>query len=51
MAIVPQTTPGSAIEEAFVADRLKFWARFTKFTTGAAAAVVVLLVFMWIFIA
>ena len=38
------------IDEAFVADRVMFWSRFTTFTTGAVIAVVVLLVLMAVFL-
>lgn len=49
----PATTTdgGPSLEEAFVADRMTFWNRFTRFTTFSVVAVVVLLIGMWIFIA
>ena len=48
---VQETSTGPNIEEAFVADRQIFWSRFTNFTTGAVVAVVLLLIFMWLFLA
>ncbi len=45
-----QPTSGPNIDEAFVADRVMFWSRFTTFTTGAVIAVVVLLVLMAVFL-
>lgn len=39
-----------AITDAFVADRLAFWGRFTKFVTYGAIAIAVLLVLMAIFL-
>ena len=51
MAIEPQTeTTGPNIAEAFAEDRQIFWKRFTSFTTGAAIAIVILLVAMWLFL-
>lgn len=49
----PATTTGGgpSLEEAFVADRMTFWNRFTRFTTYSVIALVVLLIGMWIFIA
>ena len=35
-----------SIEEAFIADRQSFWTGFTKFTTYAIIAIVLLLVVM-----
>lgn len=46
-----ETSSGPDITQAFIADRQKFWSRFTSFTTGAVVAVVLLLVAMWFFIA
>lgn len=47
----PATTGQPNLEEAFVADRMTFWNRFTQFTTYSVIAMVVLLIGMWIFIA
>ncbi len=47
----PHSAPASNTDEAFVADRQIFWSRFTNFTTGAAVAVVVLLIGLWLFVA
>ena len=43
-------TQGASIDEAFVADRQKFWSSFTSFTTYAVVAVVVLLIAMAVFL-
>ena len=43
-----QTAPAAA--EAFVADRQAFWGSFTRFVTMGAAAIVVLLILMAIFL-
>ena len=43
-------TQGANIDEAFVADRQKFWSSFTSFTTFAVVAVIVLLILMAIFL-
>jgi hypothetical protein len=37
-------------EEAFVADRQKFWRLFTGFVAGNAAAIALLLILMAIFL-
>ena len=50
MAPVPDKMIPS-IEDAFVADRVIFWARFTNFTKYAAIALAVLLVGMYLFLA
>lgn len=47
---VTQQTTGPAIEDAFLADRQKFWGRFTSFTTRAAGVVVVVLLGLLIFV-
>ena len=47
----PATTGQPTLEEAFVADRITFWNRFTQFTTYSVIAMVVLLIGMYIFIA
>ena len=44
-----QSTPTTKIDEAFVADRQIFWSRFTTFTTGAVAAVAVVLAGLYFF--
>ena len=44
------TTPVPAITDAFVADRMAFWGRFTKFVTYGAIAIAVLLVLMALFL-
>lgn len=48
----PETHPtqGANIDEAFVADRQKFWSSFTSFTTFAVVALVVVLILMGIFL-
>lgn len=42
---------GPSLEEAFVADRMTFWNRFTQFTTYSVIAMVVLLIGMYVFLA
>ena len=50
MALPPNTTTGSTIEDTFLADRAMFWTRFTSFTKGSVIAIVVLLIGMLIFL-
>lgn len=47
-----QTTiaTGAETEDAFVADRQRFWNGFTRFTTGAVAVIVLVLVLLWVFL-
>ena len=45
----PQRPSASKIDETFIADRQIFWSRFTNFTTGAVAAVAVLLIALYVF--
>lgn len=40
-----------SIEDAFIADRVTFWASFTSFAKYSVAAIVVLLILMWLFLA
>ena len=44
----PQNTSTGKIDETFIADRQIFWSRFTTFTTGAVAAVAVLLIGLYV---
>ena len=45
------TSPNAPLtEEAFMADRLRFFHQFTSFATGCTIALVVLLVLMAIFL-
>lgn len=44
------TTPVPTITDAFLADRMAFWGRFTKFVTYGAIAIALLLVVMAIFL-
>lgn len=44
-----QSAPMDNIDKAFIADRQIFWSRFTTFTTGAAIAVTVLLIGLYVF--
>ena len=44
------TSSAPVTNEAFLADRQKFWASFTGFTTGSVVALVALLVLMAIFL-
>lgn len=39
------------ITQSFIVDRQAFWGRFTSFSTGAAVAIVVLLIGLWLFVA
>jgi hypothetical protein len=51
MADTMHTSPtGPVTEEAFLADRLKFWDSVTKFMTRVAVALVVLLTLLWYFL-
>lgn len=51
MAQTSSSTSGAPVtEDAFLADRQKFWSSFTGFTTGSVIAVVALLVLMAIFL-
>jgi hypothetical protein len=50
MADPTPTTSPAVTEEAFLEDRMAFWGWFTKFTVGAVAAVVIILVGMAIFL-
>jgi hypothetical protein len=36
--------------QAFIADRLLFWKRFTHFTVGAVIVIILLVVGMWLFL-
>ncbi len=38
------------IEDAFYADRLAFWGRFTNFVTGGGIAIAVLLILLAVFL-
>lgn len=44
------TTPAPVTEEAFVADRQRFWAGFGHFTLGVVIFLVILLGLMGIFL-
>jgi hypothetical protein len=48
MAQSPTSPPTT--EEAFTADRMSVWASFCNFSTVAAAAIVVLLILLAIFL-
>jgi hypothetical protein len=41
---------GPTTTEGFLADRMKFWASFTRFTTFVALFLVVLLAALWWFL-
>ena len=47
---VDASTPGPAIEEAFVADRMAFWGWFTSFVMGGGIAIAVLLALLAFFL-
>lgn len=46
----PTVFRGPAIEEAFLADRQRFWFGFTRFTVGVVVVVVVVLILMVVFL-
>jgi hypothetical protein len=50
MAQVPTTSAAPLTEDAFLADRQKFWSAFTGATMGAAIFVAVLLILLAIFL-
>ena len=50
MAETTTMTPAPVTEEAFLADRQKFFSEFTGLTFWAASAIVVLLILMAIFL-
>ena len=50
MAQLPLSATGPKTEEAFVADRQRFWLGFTSFTFWVAAFIVMLLILMTIFL-
>ncbi len=50
MAQSPSSSHAPTTEDAFLADRQKFWSAFTGFTTGSVIFIVVLLVLMAIFL-
>jgi hypothetical protein len=50
MARLPVTATGPETEEAFLADRQRFWLSFTSFTFWAATCIVILLILMAIFL-
>jgi hypothetical protein len=37
-------------EDAFLADRMRFWSSWTHFVTGATGAIILLLILMAIFL-
>jgi hypothetical protein len=51
MAQPPSTTPAPVTEQAFLADRQKFFAGFGNATLGAIIFIVILMLLMWIFLA
>ena len=46
----PTVSTGPETEEAFLADRQRFWFGFTRFTVGVVVVVVVVLILMTIFL-
>ena len=46
----PTVFRGPETEEAFLADRQRFWFGFTRFTIGVVCAVVLLLILMTVFL-
>jgi hypothetical protein len=51
MSQPPSTTPAPVTEQAFLADRQKFFAGFGNATFGAIIFIVILMLLMWIFLA
>ena len=49
MDMTPQPE-GSALDQAFVADRAIFWGRFTNFVKYGCIAMVCLLLFLLVFV-
>ena len=47
---LPSTTPAPLTEDAFLADRQRFWGSFTHFTLVSVIFLVVLIVLMAIFL-
>lgn len=50
MAHRPSQVTGPDLEQAFLADRQRFWGSFTSFVFWAAAFIVVLLILMTVFL-
>lgn len=50
MAQSPLQVTGPELEEAFLADRQRFWLSFTSFVFWAAAFIVILLILMTVFL-
>lgn len=50
MADTPNSPDVPMTEEALLADRMSFWSSFTSAGTMAAAAVIVLVIGMWVFL-
>jgi hypothetical protein len=46
----PATQSGPTTTEGFLADRMRFWASFTRYTTFVAAFLIVLLSLLWWFL-
>ena len=46
----PPPVSGSETEEAFLADRQRFWLSWTRFTLGVVSGVVVLLILLTVFL-
>ena len=44
------TNTGPAIDDAFVADRMAFWGRFTRFVTFGAIGIAILLILLAFFL-
>ncbi len=50
MAQSPTMFRGPETEDAFLADRQRFWFGFTRFVMGIVVAIVVLLILMAVFL-
>jgi len=50
MAHSPTTVSGPELDEAFLADRQRFWAGFTSFVFWSAALIVLILILMTVFL-
>ena len=50
MSQAPTRFQGPETEEAFLADRQRFWFAFTNFTTWAVAGIALLLILLTVFL-
>ena len=50
MAEMPRTSPAPMTEDAFIADRRRFWGAFTHFTMFSVMTMVIVLILMALFL-